>query len=151
MTNKDCLRNQDLILAFYEEPSCENVQKQHLANCPICAEKLLALRADLAQLPDLDYAPDRFANTRMAAKVLEKIRRPKRSKLLPAIGIAASATVALVMTFLFLPQPQVDQFAQTGPASIPNIAIEDSMPDIDFLEDLEILQDLELLSQIEGV
>lgn len=151
MTNKDCLRNQELILAFYEEPSCDNVQRQHLANCPLCAKRMLALRADLARLPDLGYEPDRFANTRMAAVVAEKIRQPKRSKWLPAIGIATSATVALVMTFLFLPQPQVDQFAQTGPASNPNLAIEESMPDIDFLEDLEILQDLELLAQIEGV
>lgn len=151
MKSNNCLNDQDLILHFYGELAEDDTRKQHLASCPLCAERLCSLARELARLPSLDYEPDHFTSTRMAARVSEKTRQPDRKPLIAAISVAATATLMIVMTFILLPEHQVDQLAQAGPAVTTAIEIEDSMPDIDLLEDLELLQELELLTQIEGV
>jgi anti-sigma factor RsiW len=151
MKHEDCLKDEELILHVYGELADDNTRQLHLAGCPFCAKRLASITHDLERLPPLAYKPDDFAATRMAARVSESIKQPKRSKLIPAIGVAVTASLVMIMPFMISPQAPVNQLAQSGPASTTNITIEESLPDIDFFEDIELLQDLDLLTQIEGV
>ena len=137
MNNIKCLNDQDLILHCYGELKDDSTQKLHLDNCPLCAKRLAFISNDLARLPALEYESNRFAGTRMAARVSEKIRQPKRNRLVPVIGIAVTATLAMVTAFIVSPQQQVNQLAHVESSALTNGMIEDSMPDIDFLEEFE--------------
>lgn len=151
MRHKDCLNDRELILHYYAELADDSTQKQHLTSCTLCAERLDSLSHGLSQLPALRYEPDDFAGARMAAKVANRIKQPRPNRLIPAIGISVATAVIILTTFINSPQQQALQLAQVEPSSVTNFEIEESMPDIDFLEDLELLQELELLAQIEGV
>ena len=151
MNNKHCLSEQDLILHYYHEFSETSEETLHLAKCSDCEERLSSLRKEMAALPDLPQEIDSHAGTRMAARVAEQLKRPRRSWL-PAIGTTAVAGVALFLAVTFWsPQERPQLTTRINLASLQqdNPALE--MSDIDFLEDLELLQELELLSQIEGV
>ena len=150
MNNKHCLSEQDLILHYYQEFATTSAEALHLANCPECEERLNALRTDMAALPELPEDIDPHAATRMAARVSEQLKRPRKNWL-PAIGTTAIASVALALAItLWSPQQELPQTSSiTTSLLADNLAQE--MSDIDFLEDLELLKELELLSQIEGV
>ena len=150
MNNKHCLSEQDLVLRYYQEFSESSAETLHLANCPECEERLNALSREMAALPDLPEVIYPHAATRIAARVSEQLKRPRKSWL-PAIGTSAIAGVALTLAItLWSPQQQL-----TPTSSITSVPLADNlegeMSDIDFLEDLELLKELELLSQIEGV
>ena len=150
MNNKHCLSEQDLVLHYYQEFSETSAESLHLANCPECEERLNALSREMAALPDLPEVIDAHAATRMAARVSEQLKRP-RKKLLPAIGTTAIASVALALAITFW-SPQQELLQTSSITSEPLAdSLDGEMSDIDFLEDLELLQELELLSQIEGV
>lgn len=150
MTSQICLSDQELLLHYYEDPEATTTGGAHLANCPDCTERLNALRREMTALPDLQRQHDPHADTRMAAMVTEKLNRRRRSWL-PAIGTAAIASLALILSItVWTPQPESQQTTRLATASMPD-NIDDEMSDIDFLEDLELLKELELLSQIEGV
>jgi hypothetical protein len=150
MNNKHCLSEQDLILHYYQEFSETSAEALHLANCLECQKRLNALGDEMAALPDLPEVNDSHAATRMAARVAEQLKRPRKNWL-PAIGTTAIASVTLALAItLWSPQQELRQTASN--TSVPladNFEVE--MTDIDFLEDLELLKELELLSQIEGV
>jgi len=150
MNNKHCLSEQDLILHYYQEFAETGAEALHLANCQECEQRLNALRTDMAALPELPEHIDPHAATRMAARVSEQLKRPRKSWL-PAIGTTAIASVALALAItLWSPQQELPQTSSiTTSLLADNLAQE--MSDIDFLEDLELLKELELLSQIEGV
>ena len=150
MTNKHCLSEQDLVLHYYQEFSETSAESLHLANCPECEKRLTALSREMAALPDLPEVIDPHAEIRMAARVSEQLKRP-RKKWLPAIGTTAIASVALALAVtLWSPQQEL---LQTSSITSEPLAdnLDGEMSDIDFLEDLELLKELELLSQIEGV
>ncbi|MDG5469319.1 hypothetical protein P9J64_13400 [Deltaproteobacteria bacterium IMCC39524] len=150
MNNKHCLSEQDLVLHYYQEFSESSAETLHLANCPECEERLNALSREMADLPDLPGVIDPHAATRMAARVSEQLKRP-RKKWLPAIGTTAIASVVLALAItLWSPQQELLQTSSiiSGPLAD---NLDGEMSDIDFLEDLELLKELELLSQIEGV
>ena len=150
MNNKHCLSEQDLILHYYQEFSESSSESLHLVNCPECKERLNALSRKMADLPDLPEVIDAHVATRMAARVSEQLKHP-RKKWLPAIGTTAFASVALALAVtLWSPQQELQQspFVTTTPLAD---NLDGEMSDIDFLEDLELLKELELLSQIEGV
>ena len=148
---RSCLSEQDLTLYYYGELSTSNEQADHLAACLICRKRLSALRHDLAKLPNLNYEPDAAAGTRMAAYVSEKLNKRRRNWL-PALGVSAIATFALVITIsVWSPQSQQMQIVQSPAQLHETLSLNEDMPDIEFLEDLELLKELELLSQIEGV
>jgi hypothetical protein len=150
MNNKHCLSEQDLILRYYQEFSAASVETLHLANCPECEQRLNALRTDMAALPDLPEDIDPHAVTRMAARVSEQLKSPRKSWL-PAIGTTAIASVALALAItLWSPQQELPQISSIITAPLAD-NLDQEMSDIDFLEDLELLKELELLSQIEGV
>ena len=150
MNNKHCLSEQDLILHYYQEFSATSVETTHLTNCPECEQRLNALRTDMAALPDLPEGIDPHAATRMAARVSEQLKRPRKSWL-PAIGTTAIASVALALAItLWSPQQELPQISSITTAPLAD-NLDQEMSDIDFLEDLELLKELELLSQIEGV
>jgi len=151
MNEKSCLSNQDLILHYYAELPANCEQVRHLADCPHCAERFAALSKDLTQLPNLAYEVDHAAGTRMVARLSEQLQG-RRNRCLPAMGAAAVATLALVVTIVIWsprsnPVQTVQLTTQTQAMLNPN----DDLPDLDFLEEMELLQDLDLLSQIEGV
>lgn len=149
MNNKHCLSEQDLVLHYYQEFSETSAETLHLANCPECEQRLNALRTDMAALPKLPEDIDPHAATRMAARVSEQLKRPRKSWL-PAIGTTAIASVALALAItLWSPQQELPQISTTTAPMADNL--DQEMSDIDFLEDLELLKELELLSQIEGV
>lgn len=149
MKNKQCLSEPELTLHYYGELQTNHEQRQHLAECLLCKERLAALKHDLTNLPHLSKEPDSAAGARMAARVSEQLSGC-RSKWMPAFGAAAIAASALLMTItIWSPQQQRVKTAQLAPAM--PLSLNEEMPDIDFLEDLELLQELELLSQIEGV
>jgi hypothetical protein len=159
--NSHCLSEQELVLHFYGELATSGEQAHHLADCPLCAERLTALGNDLAQLPSLAQESDPAAGTRMAARVSEQLSGKRRSWL-PALGASAVAACALVVTLsLWSPQEEMLQTAQLSTPSLTTSSLTTplftagdlnvDMPDIYFLDDLELLQELELLSQIEGV
>ncbi len=151
MKRKNCLSEQDLTLYYYAERSESEAETSHIANCPLCAERLSSLRNDLAQLPDLANESDPEAGIRMAARVNEKLHEPRRSWL-PALGASTVAALALVAAFtLWSPQAPLQQPTRLAAPSLATLNINEDMLDIDFLEDFELLQELELLSQIEGV
>ena len=150
MNNKHCLSEQDLILHYYQEFSESSAESLHLANCPACKERLNALIMEMAALPDLPEVIDPHAATRMAARVSEQLKRP-RKKWLPAIGTTAIASVALALAItLWSPQQELLQTSSITSGPLAD-NLDGEMSDIDFLEDLELLKELELLSQIEGV
>ena len=150
MNNKHCLSEQDLILHYYQEFSATSVETTHLTNCPECEQRLNALRTDMAALPDLPEGIDPHAATRMAARVSEQLKRPRKSWL-PAIGTTAIAGMALALAItLWTPQQELPQISSITTAPLAD-NLDQEMSDIDFLEDLELLKELELLSQIEGV
>lgn len=151
MKNTSCLSEQDLVLHFYGELPDTGEQVRHLAGCTVCAERFAAVSGDLAALPKLPYEPDHAAGTRMAARVSERLQSRRRGWL-PALGTAAAATVALVVTLTLWPadRPQV-QTTRLDRPSLAVTSLDEDMPDIDFLEDLDVLRDLELLRQLEGV
>ena len=150
MNNKHCLNEQDLILHYYQEFSETSAETLHLAICPECEERLNALSRQMAALPDLPEVIDPHAATRMAARVSEQLKRPRKNWL-PAIGTTAVASVALALA-VTLWSPQQERL-QTPAITLVPLAdnLDGEMSDIDFLEDLELLKELELLSQIEGV
>ncbi len=151
MNKTNCLSEQDLILYYYAELPDQELQTRHITNCPLCTENLAALRQDLAHLPELTHEADPFAESRMAARINERLHDRRRSWL-PALGASAVAAFALVATVvLWPPQTQLEKPVRFATPSIATIDINDDMPDIDFLEDFELLKELELLSQIEGV
>ena len=149
MNNKHCLNEQDLILHYYQEFSETSAETLHLAICPECEERLNALSRELAALPDLPEVIDPHAATRMAARVSEQLKRPRKNWL-PAIGTTAIASVALALAVtLWSPQQERPQTSRiTSAPQADNL--EGEMSDIDFLEDLELLKELDFLSQIEG-
>lgn len=150
MNTKTCLTEQDLILYYYKELPSTSKQALHLADCAYCQERLTTLDKEMAVLPQLAQAVDQHAATRMAARVTEQLKRPRRNWV-PAIGTSAIAALTLVLSISFWsPQQKLEQTAQvtTSPLAA---NLDEEMPDIDFLEDLELLKELELLSQIEGV
>ena len=150
MNNKHCLNEQDLVLHYYQEFSESSAESLHLANCPECKERLNALSRVMAALPDLPEVIDAHAATRMAARVSEQLKRP-RKKWLPAIGTTAVASVALALAItLWSPQQELLQTSSITSEPLAD-SLDGEMSDIDFLEDLELLKELELLSQIEGV
>ena len=150
MNNKHCLNEQDLILHYYQEFSETSAETLHLAICPECEERLNALSRELAALPDLPEVIDPHAATRMAARVSEQLKRPRKNWL-PAIGTTAIASVVLALTITFWsPQQELPQISSITTAPLAD-NLDQEMSDIDFLEDLELLKELELLSQIEGV
>ena len=150
MNNKHCLSEQDLILHYYQEFSATSVETTHLTNCPECEQRLNALRTDMAALPDLPEGIDPHAATRMAARVSEQLKRPRKNWL-PAIGTTAVASMALALAITFWsPQQELPQISSITIAPLAD-NLDQEMSDIDFLEDLELLKELELLSQIEGV
>lgn len=150
MNNKNCLSEQELILLYYQEFEAASQETVHLGNCTECKERFNSLHNDLAALPSLQQESCPHAGTRMAARVAEQLKRPRKSWL-PAIGTTAIAGVALALTVtLWSPQEKPQLTTRVTVASLPaNLGQE--MSDIDFLEDLELLKELELLSQIEGV
>jgi len=150
MNNKHCLSEQDLILHYYQEFSATSVETTHLTNCPECEQRLNALSTDMAALPGLPVGIDPHAATRMAARVSEQLKRPRKSWL-PAIGTTAVASMALALAITFWsPQQELPQISSITTAPLAD-SLDQEMSDIDFLEDLELLKELELLSQIEGV
>ena len=150
MNNKHCLNEQDLILHYYQEFSETSSETLHLASCPECEERLNALSRELAALPDLPEVIDPHAATRMAARVSEQLKRPRKNWL-PAIGTTAIACVALALAVtLWSPQQELPQISSITTAPLAD-NLDGEMSDIDFLEDLELLKELEFLSQIEGV
>ena len=150
MNNKNCLSEQDLILHYYQEFAESSAESLHLANCPECEERLNVLRREMGDLPDLPEAVDPHAATRIAARVSEQLKRPRKSWL-PAIGTTAIASVALALAVtLWTPQQELPQTSSITSVPLAD-NLEGEMSDIDFLEDLELLKELELLSQIEGV
>jgi len=150
MNNKHCLNEQDLILHYYQEFSETSAETLHLAICPECEERLNALSRELAALPDLPEVIDPHAATRMAARVSEQLKRPRKNWL-PAIGTTAIASVALALAVtLWSPQQERPQTSSINSVPLAD-NLEGEMSDIDFLEDLELLKELEFLSQIEGV
>ena len=150
MNNKHCLSEQDLILHYYQECTETSAETLHLANCADCEQRLKALRADMATLPELPEDIDPLAATRMTARVFEQLKRPRKSWL-PAIGTTAIASVALALAItLWSPQQELPQISSITTAPLAD-NLDQEMSDIDFLEDLELLKELELLSQIEGV
>lgn len=151
MKKTTCLNDQDLILYHYGELSAAQGAAAHLAACPDCAERLTALREDLAQLPGLTPQVDPMAGTRMAARVTERLGARRRKIWLPAFGATAVVAFALVLSLNRGPQPNLPEVTRSLPAATTSFGLEEDMPDIDFLEELELLQNLELLSQIEGV
>ena len=150
MNNKHCLSGQDLVLHYYQEFSESSAESLHLAKCPACKERLNALSREMAALPDLPKVIDPHVATRMAARVSEQLKRP-RKKWLPAIGTTAIASVALALAItLWSPQQELLQTSSITSEPLAD-SLDGEMSDIDFLEDLELLKELELLSQIEGV
>ena len=150
MNNKHCLSEQDLVLHYYQEFSESSAETLHLANCPECEQRLNALSREMAALPDLSEVIDPHAATRMAARVSEQLKRPRKNWL-PAIGTTAIASVALALAVtLWTPQQELPQTSSITSVPLAD-NLEGEMSDIDFLEDLELLKELELLSQIEGV
>ena len=150
MNNKHCLSEQDLILHYYQEFAETSAETLHLANCLECEQRLNALRTEMAALPELPEAIDPHAATRMAARVSEQLKAP-RKKWLPAIGTTAIASLALALAItLWSPQQELPQISSITTAPLTD-NLDQEMSDIDFLEDLELLKELELLSQIEGV
>lgn len=151
MKSKSCLSEQELILHYYGELAANDAQTRHLADCLHCQLRRAALEHDLAKLPDLAYAPDFAAGTRMAARVSEQLHK-RRNSWKPAMAASAVAAFALVVTIsLWSPQGQPVQMVQSSAPPHESLSLNEDMPDIDFLEDLELLKELELLSQIEGV
>lgn len=150
MNNRNCLSEQDLILHYYQEVPATSAGTLHLANCPECKQRLNSLRKEMAALPALKQEIDPHAGTRMAARVSEQLKRP-RKRWLQAIGTTAiaGATLALAIT-LWSPQETPQRTNRDNLASLQETS-EQEMSDIDFFEDLELLKELELLSQIEGV
>jgi hypothetical protein len=150
MNNKHCLSEQDLILLYYQEFTATSPETLHLANCPECEQRLNTLRTEMATLPELPEDIDPHAATRMAARVSEQLKHPRKSWL-PAIGTTAIASMALALAIsLWSPQQELPQISSITTTPLPD-NLDGEMSDIDFLEDLELLKELELLSQIEGV
>jgi negative regulator of sigma E activity len=151
MKSNHCLSEQELVLHYYGELATNREQAHHLADCPLCGERLTALGKDLAQLPKLAQEPDPAAGIRMAARVSEQLNGKRRSWL-PALGASAVAACALAVTLtLWSPQEEPLQTAQLQTPSLTTMDLNEDMPDIYFLDDLELLKELDLLSQIEGV
>lgn len=150
MNNKNCLSEQDLLLHYYQELAVTSEEILHLANCPDCEERFISLSKELAAFPDLTQEIGPYAGTRMAARVSERLKSPRKNWL-SAIGTTAIVGVVLLLAITFWsPQEQPQLTTRGNPALLAdNPGLE--MSDIDFLEDLELLQELELLSQIEGV
>lgn len=152
MKNSSCLKDQDLILYHYGDTQAPRTAAEHLAACPACEQRLKALREDLARVPRMEPVIDSMAQTRMAARVTEQLGNRRRKAWLPAFGATAVAAFALVIMLTQTPQqPDAPQITQVVSSPANGFSLEESMPDIDFLEDLELLQELELLTQIEGV
>lgn len=152
MKNTNCLGDQDLTLHYYGEIPPSAPELQHFNDCRSCQERFAALRQDLDALPNLSQVADPAAGTRMAARVSERLAR-RRIVWLPVVGGAAVAAVALVVTLSIWPsQPDLQPQPQPVQTAANNtVSLEESMPDIDFLNDIELLKELELLRQIEGV
>jgi hypothetical protein len=151
MKNKNCLSEQDLTLHYYGELPAHDEQARHLADCLLCRKRFSALSHDLAKLPELHHEPDSAAGTRMSARVMEQLNRPRRNWI-PALGASAIAAVALVVTLAnWSPQSQQLQTVQQTTQALATLNFSEDMPDIDFFEELELLKELEILSQIEGV
>lgn len=150
----DCLSERDLILLHYgESPDGATVSAAtaHLAGCPGCRDRQQRLAADLARIPAL-ADPDPAVATRIAARVNEQLDRRPARRWLPILGGAAVAAAALVLTLVAqAPRPGMEQAAQPTAAPVVTLALEEELPDLDFLEELELIEELELLRQIEGV
>lgn len=150
MINKNCLSEEDLILHYYQELSVPSEETLHLASCSECEERLNSLRLEMAALPDWTQKIDPYAGSRMAARVSERLK-PPRKNWLPAIGTTAIAGVALLLAVtLWSPQEKPQLTTRVNLASLADNPGQE-MSDIDFLEDFELLRELELLRQIEGV
>jgi hypothetical protein len=151
MKNKNCLSEQDLILHYYGELPANDERVHHLADCPLCEERVSALRHDLAKLPEFSHEPDFSAGTRMAAQVTQRLNRRRRIWM-PALATSLATTVAVVITLsIWSPVSQQEKTLQHTLLPLTVASLNEDMPDIDFIEDLELLKELELLSQIEGV
>lgn len=150
----DCLHERDLILLHYgEDPegTALSAATAHLAGCPGCRDRQQRLAADLAGIPAIPD-PDPTAAARIIARVSERLARRRQRRWLPVLGGAAVAAAALVLTFVVQPPRQgMEQAAQPTAAPIVTLALEEEMPDLEFLEELELIEELELLRQIEGV
>lgn len=150
MNNKHCLNEQDLTLLYYQELTETSSESQHLASCPKCQTRLNALRSEMSELPVWPEDIDPHTATRMAARVSEQLKRPRKSWV-PAVGTTAIAGVALAFAItLWSPQKELPQTSMSQVAPLTENPGEE-MSDIDFLDDLELLKELEFLSQIEGV
>jgi len=150
MKNTECLSEQDLTLHFYGELPADGDQVRHLVHCPHCTNRFAVLSEDLEHFPKLTLDPDYAAGTRMAARVSERLKAPRR-KWLPAIAASTVATIALAVTIYNWEQKQEIQTVQLTTPALSAMTLNEDMPDIEFLDDLEVLKDLELLRQIEGV
>ena len=152
--NRDCLSERDLILLHYAETPEQTsaaTAAAHLLVCPDCQARKARLAADLSRILPL-AEPEPAATTRVAARVGERLSRRAARRWLPALGAAAAATAALVITFAVRsPQNNVVQVGPATPPSIVSMNLEEELPDADFLENLELIEELELLQQIEGV
>ena len=149
MNSKDCLTEQELTLHYYGE--LNEARRLHPADCKHCAQRLLALTTQLAELPNPDCTPDALAGVRMAARIGERLATRRRKRWLSALGAGAAATLALVLTFALVPQPELQQVTLSPPDPATLTGLEEDMPDIEFLDDIELLKELDLLAQIEGV
>lgn len=146
-----CLNEQELTLHYYGELPEDNRQRMHLAGCPQCTERFIALSRDLAQLPVLDYPVHPATSTRLAARVIDQAHKPRR-RWLPAISATAVSVCVLALSFVvWSPQDNLPQTAQTVVSAPATINFDEEMPDIEFLENMDLLLELDLLSQVEGV
>lgn len=147
-----CLTEQELTLLHYGELPADSIQSEHITTCSRCQEKLAQLSSELRALPQLNYTEHPAVATRMAARVNERLQRPRR-RWVPALSALAVSACALVATIMIWnPQQQnMQQRSQVTSAQTPLVSIEDEMPAVDFLEEMDLLMELDLLSQVEGV
>lgn len=149
--NPDCLNERDLILLHYRETPEHPQAAAHVAACPSCQARAGRLAADLARLPT-PAEPDPAVATRIAARVNERLNRPRRW--LPAAGAAVAGAIALaVAVVVWVPdrrQPATPNqplaSLQASPASVQSNGL-----DLGLLEQLDLLEELETLRAIEGV
>jgi hypothetical protein len=149
--NSECLNERDLLLLHYREAAEHPQAIAHFAACPSCQARAVRLAADLARIPPL-ADPDPAVATRLAARVHERLNRPRRW--LPAAGAAVAGAIALaVAVVVWVPDSRQPATTNQPLASLHAPATSTQSPGLDLglLEQLDLLEELETLRAIEGV
>lgn len=144
-------RLEDLTLFHYGELDAADRHRmeKHLQGCSACRRELAELRSALDVLPKSahEFSPEEIRG--FNDRVSRRLRPRSHQFFRPAFGWSFTAVAALLMVFLYVPFPQMQQ--PPSEDTLQSGGEMDRLPDPELLLNLELLESLDLLQELEDM